>query len=249
MRESFLVNRHLKELNPLQFGQEDCPPGHSFGPAIRKYTLIHYVRAGKGTFYKGGKAYPVSAGEAFIILPGEVTTYTADEREPWKYRWIGFDGELSEKFAELPPVVSVSDSCFDTFDQVLSHTGGVEYYLAGQLFHLLAELLQGAKHRNHYVRRVQDYIKISYMREIRVEQIAESLNVDRRYLSRIFKEKTGKTIQEYLISVRMEEACRLLSEGYRVNEAALLCGYPDVCNFSKMFKRTYSVSPAYYKKM
>ncbi len=248
MRESMLVNRHLRELNPLQFGQEDCAPGHSFGPCIRKYTLIHYVRQGKGTLYKGGKAYPVTAGEAFIILPGEVTTYTADETDPWQYRWIGFDGELSGKFAELPAVVSVSDVCFDSYDHVIAHAGVIEYYLAGQLFRLLSELSHGAKHHNHYVRRVQDYIKTSYMRELRVEQIAASLNLDRRYLSRIFKEKTGQTIQEYIIFIRMEEACRLLSEGYRVNEAARLCGYTDTCNFSKMFKRIYSVSPAFYCK-
>ena len=82
------------------------------------------------------------------------------------------------------------------------------------------------------------------MNEIRVEQIAENLNLDRRYLSRLFKQKMGQTIQEYLIIVRMDEAKRYLAEGRSVSETATLCGYTDTCNFSKMFKRVCGISPA-----
>ena len=247
MREHILINRHFQDLNPLNCGQEACESGHSFGPAIRKYTLIHYVSKGKGILYKAGREYPVRAGEAFIILPGEVTTYTADLEDPWNYHWIGFDGELSRRFAELPPVVKLTSGFFGDVDDIWESGGVPEYFLAGQLFHHLFELLSGIKHHNHYVRQVSDYIKTSYMREIRVEQIAENLNLDRRYLSRLFKEKTGQTIQEYLICVRMEEARRLLAEGHSVAETALLCGYPDACNFSKMFKRICGISPTEWK--
>jgi AraC-like DNA-binding protein len=85
-----------------------------------------------------------------------------------------------------------------------------------------------------------------YMQEVRVERIAAQMNLDRRYLSRIFKEKTGKSIQEYLISDRIEEAKRCLSRGLTVSEAAILSGYEDVCNFSKMFKSRVGVSPSSY---
>lgn len=35
----------------------------------------------------------LSAGDAFLIPPAEVTYYQADEREPWSYAWVGFDGK------------------------------------------------------------------------------------------------------------------------------------------------------------
>lgn len=82
----FLTNRNLQDLNPLVAGEEYCAPGHSFGPAIRRYTLIHYVVSGRGSLYARGGKYPVEAGQAFLILPGEVTTYTADWEQPWHYR-------------------------------------------------------------------------------------------------------------------------------------------------------------------
>ncbi|MBQ7347944.1 MAG: AraC family transcriptional regulator [Clostridia bacterium] len=246
MNEFIYVNRHFKDLNPLFFGFEDCMPGHSFGPYIRNYTLIHYVSAGKGTVYKYGNAYPVHAGEAFLIHPDEIVTYTADIQEPWRYQWIAFDGELSKKFAELPPVIQFPAGIIREI-LLLGDTPMREYLVAGQLFHLYAELFGGKKGHNHYVRRVKDHIRALYMQPLRVEEIADKMNLDRRYLSRLFKEKTGQTIQDYLISVRMEEAQHRLEQGFSVEEAAHLCGYEDSSNFSKMFKRRFGISPAYWK--
>jgi AraC-like DNA-binding protein len=97
------------------------------------------------------------------------------------------------------------------------------------------------------VRRVKDFIRAAYMQNIRVEQIAETMNLDRRYLSRLFKEKTGQSVKEYLSDVRMEEAKRYLKTGVSVTECAHLTGYDDVCNFSKMFKKHTGISPRRFK--
>jgi len=248
IKNYLFVNHNFKDLNPVIYGWEKCLPGHTFGPSVRTYTLIHYVEKGKGTLYKGGEAYTVSEGEAFVILPHEVTTYTADEEDPWQYRWIGFDGELSGRVSELSPVIKVSNNAFpsvpDTYEGTPDMLG---YSLAAQLFAFYGEVFYRDKHSNHYVRKVIDYINSSYMLEVRVEEIADSLSLDRRYLSRLFKQKMGRTVQDYIISVRMEAARRHLSEGRGVSETATLCGYTDVCNFSKMFKRVYGVSPKSWK--
>jgi AraC-like DNA-binding protein len=62
-------------------------------------------------------------------------------------------------------------------------------------------------------------------------------------LSRLFKEHTGSTIQEYLIHTRMEAADQYLRQGYAVQEAAALSGYRDVPNFSRMYKAHYGTAP------
>lgn len=249
MPEVLLTNRHFSDLNPLFFGREECKSGHAFGPAIRKYTLIHYVERGCGILCKGGKEYVVRAGEMFIILPDEVTFYKADDNDPWVYRWIGFDGAASEVFANIAPVVAVKDEYFPKVDVKNEDEPLLEYVLAAALFTLAAKVASMSVGRSsEYVRKVKDYIKSSYMRTIRVEEIADSLNLDRRYLSRIFKSETGRTVQDYIISVRMKEAKRLLDEGYGVCETASFCGYPDYSNFSKLFKRECGVSPVNWKK-
>ena len=244
--DHILINRHFTDLNPILFGHHHCPAGHTYGPAVRKYVLIHHVIKGKGIVIKEKQTYRVGAGEAFLILPGEVVTYSADLNDPWYYEWVGFDGALSAKFAELPTVIPFSSGVIQEMIS-LADIPMREYRVAGLLFRLYAELFETKSTRHHYVRRVQDHIHALYMQPLRVEEIAEKMNLDRRYLSRLFKQKTGQTIQDYIVSVRMEEAKSKLLQGFSVEEAAQLCGYEDASNFSKMFKRRFGVSPLYWK--
>lgn len=241
-----LINRHFADLNPIDLGYEYCLPGKSFGPTSRNYTLIHYVVSGKGKIIKKSGAYEASEGQAFLIRPGEVSTYIADANDPWYYQWIAFDGTLSEKFVDLDHVISfpkgLIQEMLDTEGKNLQ-----EYRVAALLFKMYIELFEGKKSYHHYVRRVQDHIRAAYMYPLRVEEIACKMNLDRRYLSRMFKERTGRTIQEYLIEVRIEESKKLLEQGFSVEQSAQMCGYDDACNFSKMFKRKVGISPIYWK--
>jgi len=246
VHEMMISNQHFDDLNPLLFGRMKCVPGYHFGPAIRNYVLIHYVESGCGVLYKNNRSYPVHKGQAFIILKGEITSYVADRSEPWEYRWIGFDGKLSSKYSTLPSVLDIHDSIFPNVTE--KQEGFTEYVLASQLFRMTAELFADENHANQHIRRVKNYIKHAYMNNITVEQIAASIPLDRRYLTRIFKRETGMTVQEYIISIRMKNACDLLEKGKSVVETAMLCGYTDTCNFSKMFKRTYGVSPGEYRR-
>lgn len=244
MYNLLLTNCGLHDLNPVDAGYEQCKPTQSFGPYVRTYTLIHYVRSGKGVFYARGHAYPVTAGQAFLILPGEMTTYTADKSDPWNYCWIGFDGGLSADFSKLDPVLILPESLFAPLMQITPGEATPEYRLAAMLFTLYDRLLGNSAIENQHVRRVETFIQSNYMLPIRVEEIAQKLNLNRRYLGRLFKAHTGKTIQEYLIDIRMETAALHLHKGCSVTEAARLCGYEDVTNFSKMYKHRFGHPPS-----
>ena len=98
--ESAVAPGWWHSLVPLNYGYEACSPGHSFGPAVRHYHLLHYVLEGEGTFYKGDRAYPVEAGDVFVILPEELTTYRGSVETPWTYVWVGFRGEETPDFLE-----------------------------------------------------------------------------------------------------------------------------------------------------
>ena len=242
-KKLLLTNRHLQDLNPIVAGAQRCLPSHKFGPYIRSYTLIHYVIAGKGTFYARGNVFQVTAGQAFLILPGEVTTYEADQKEPWHYCWVGFDGAMTRRFAELPPVFSMDETLFLNIYPPEDYKGRPEYWVTGGLHRLYGELFPTAQTGNVHVQRTENLIRTAYMEPITVEGIARALNLDRRYLSRLFKTHTGKTVQQCLICVRMEEARRYLSQGRSVQDTATLCGYEDVSNFSKMYKKHFGISP------
>ena len=85
--------RHQSYLNVYFCGSENCSPRHAYGPAVRPHYLLHVILNGRGIYQYKGQTYSLSAGDAFLILPGEVTYYQADEAEPWSYAWVGFDGK------------------------------------------------------------------------------------------------------------------------------------------------------------
>ena len=245
----FLTNRHLQDLNPLLAGTHECDPGYGTQPAIRKHVLIHYVFRGKGTLFINNTPYPVKQGQAFLITPGTLAHYQADTEDPWYYGWIGFDGALGARFAELPPVFSLPEEVFRRILRNTNDPSVTEYRMASELFRLYALLFSDPTRLNPHVRQVENYIRSSYMHPIRVEHIAQQLNLDRRYLSRLFKEKTGLSMQQYLLNVRMDEATNYLRQGYSVKECAHMVGYEDVSNFSKLYKRHFGTSPAHHKKV
>lgn len=247
MYECVLKNRHFEDLNPILFGEEECIPGHSFGPKAREYTLIHFVTKGHGTFLIDGVSYSVGPGQAFIIPPDTVTTYTADLQNPWIYYWVGFDGRLSRQFNELSPIVEYRTNWAREMLRLERDWSTLEYHVTSILFLMYSEWFAEKKEKCDYVRSVCDYINAKYIEDISVEMIATEINLDRRYLSRIFKQKKGKTIQEYIIWVRIEKAKRFLNQGRTVTEAARLTGYNNVNNFSKMFKKQTGVRPGNWK--
>ena len=91
------------DINPVQFGYENCQPSHHFGPALRTYWLLHYVVRGKGVFKIEGREYTVKVGNIFVIPPFIETYYEADKDEPWEYIWVGFttSGEFDFGFSNV----------------------------------------------------------------------------------------------------------------------------------------------------
>lgn len=242
-----IESKNFADFIPVDFGYENCEKSYSFGPNIRNYYLIHYIKSGCGTFHSPHGSFPVKAGQAFLICPDEICTYTADSENPWTYIWIGFRGNLSENFKKLSPVFSADGTIFEEALTAFSLDSCVEEFLVSIIFKLYCSLFSGKTSPNH-VERAKGYINSFYMRIENVSEISKHLNIDRKYLARIFKAETGITLQQYLIDKRLFEAKKLLSIGYSVNDTAFMTGYRDSFNFSKSFKKNIGISPIKFKK-
>ncbi len=239
-----ILNKHFRELNPLVAGWQNCSPGYSYGPFIRDFYVIHYILSGKGKFKNSNGTFALGAGEYFIIRADELTFYQADEKDPWSYIWIGFDGSLSSRFDSIPDVGKFSDEQFFldikfTEDDIPKY----EEFLTGKLFLLYAQFCRDEKESVKHIYKVKNFIKRNYMSDISVEDIAKNLGVNRIYLSRAFKEEFGASIMQYIVSVRMNHAKHFLESGYSVAEVAEMVGYSDGFGFSKMFKKHFGISP------
>jgi len=242
-----LENKNLASIYPVEFGHEKCLPKHFFGPYIRRYYLIHYIVEGTGTFENPNGTYHLKKGQAFLIRPGEVCTYYADDTTPWEYIWIGLSGKLAQKFDSCSDVFEPDTSIFLEMLKAEKYVNLAQEYLTGVAFKLYCDIFNENK-KIDYTGRVTNYINTNYMHNIKVSDISNLLNLDRKYLSRIFKSKMNMSIQEYLTYTRMTEAKRLLEEGYNVAESAHMTGYNDYIVFSKAYKKYYGFSPMETKK-
>lgn len=96
---------------------------------------------------------------------------------------------------------------------------------------------------------VYDYIAKNFDKDITLDVLADKLNISRSYLSRYFKEKTGEYFVDYVNSVRIEEAKKLLLRpDIRIQDAAQIAGYQNINSFNRMFKKFTGFTPSEYRK-
>lgn len=97
------------------------------------------------------------------------------------------------------------------------------------------------------IHEAKNYIAEHY-RDCTLEDVALHVNLSAGYLSKIFKEKSGKGFQDYLLEYRMQKACELLDDiHFKSYEVAYYVGYSNPKNFSRAFKAYYGKTPKEYR--
>lgn len=105
-----------------------------------------------------------------------------------------------------------------------------------------------AKHANTIHRCIR-HISTHYAEHLTLEETAGVVSLSPDYLSRIFKQETGTTFNQYLNNIRIVKAKELIRHSaLRLTDISQLVGYDDQSYFTKVFKRTTGISPNEYRK-
>ena len=95
------------------------------------------------------------------------------------------------------------------------------------------------------VQRVQDYIGKHYQEEIKLKQLADMVGMTE---VRFFKLRTGKNLSDYIIDLRLGYATRLLVDStMAVAEICYECGFNNLSNFNRIFKKKKGCSPKEFR--
>ena len=98
------------------------------------------------------------------------------------------------------------------------------------------------------VRQVLIHVDTNLSGNLSLNALAKLLCVNPSYLSTVFKKETGYTLTEYVTGKRIEYAVFLLnSTKMQIQTIAQYCGIPDICYFTKTFKKKIGKSPSEYR--
>jgi len=149
------------------------------------------------------------------------------------------------------------DTLFDNLARTLcGRRQGFEVSVIAQLLSILSSLFHGVNdqpggsvaHTDH-VERALGFIASHYHQHITVAGIAAHLGLHRSYFSELFHRATGSTVQDYLVTYRMERAKELLTHtGDSVSEIANSVGYVNYFSFLKGFKAATGSTPSEYRE-
>jgi len=96
---------------------------------------------------------------------------------------------------------------------------------------------------------VFEYAIEFYDQNITLEEVAEKANMSKNAFCRYFKKRTNKTFFQFLIEIRIENACKILHNKKDISIASIseLCGFQDIANFNRKFKELKGLSPSQYR--
>ena len=96
------------------------------------------------------------------------------------------------------------------------------------------------------VRLVREYLHAHYSKNVSIEELTGLAYLNRAYLIRSFKKMVGLTPYAYLLQVRVEQAKKLLVQGFTPAQAAVEVGFTDQSHLNRHFKAITGLTPGRY---
>jgi AraC-like DNA-binding protein len=111
---------------------------------------------------------------------------------------------------------------------------------------------EGPEESNFLSRRVDkvmDFMMAHFQREISLAEVAAIANMSEVSFCKFFKRRTGLTFVECLLDIRLGHATRLLlNTTQTVSEIAYQCGFNNISNFNRYFKRRKNCTPSMFRE-
>ena len=243
-----------------------------------KYFELVYVLRGKATRKLSDDMVPVSAGDYYVANPRSAHGYE-NLQNLEVIHCLFYPEHIHQALKDCPSISSllsnrilrfgvpmdipIADRVFHDSDGSVRRiiksmekeyaerrTGYMEMlrcYLTQALVH--AARASETPFSHEAVTKVMEHLKSHYAETLSLDTLSQLVDYTPQYLSNLFSNEVGMSIQEFLQRLRMEEACKLLTNTtLSMAEVAAAVGYQDTRYFSKIFRRYQVMSPKEYRK-
>ena len=257
-----------------QMGEVCYEPGYIVAPHVQWCFEITYVISGTGSHEVNGNKYNVKAGDLFLTPKGSMHKISAITN--LRYLFIGFDiaesasgddiAVLRAFYNDSPHnVIKGSSEIMTVFQKCLG-----EYYSNESCFHSMIEsyLVQlltvvyrtytSINNTRYLVDSQVNHVGLSLYSVLlyidnnaenikNISELSKTLGYSSCYLSHVFKNRMGITLQQYLCQKKIEESIKLIeSKKQTITSVSQRLGFASPQSFSKTFKRIKGVCPKQY---
>lgn len=240
-----------------------------FPAHFHEYYVIGFIEEGQRSLICKGEQYIINPGDVLLFNPFDTHSCEQIDGKTLDYRCINVTSEIMKKV-----VFHISgEECLPYFNQNvlfqselvdslralhLNISQGESELKKEELFLcLLEELIQ--KHSNLVTRApvaeaafemkaVCTYLEGNYTNTITLNDLSAFSGWSKYHLLRTFTKKIGLSPNSYLETIRVNHAKKLLEQGIKPIEVALLTGFSDQSYLTKCFKKQVGLTPKQYTR-
>ena len=229
--------------------------------------IVHMIE-GHATAFVDSVPFEINTGDLLVVFPNKIHRFE-DEAGKNKYDLFIINPNLAPDLAQRiatenpqnpviksinnnPRIMALISILRDSKSLTNEHN---QVLLRGYLTAFFAEILEMLPMRgtnpeeNQAIRSIVKYCSRNFTKELSLSLLEEELHLSKYYISHLFGEKLGISFNDYVNSLRISEACRLLRmSDMNITEIAGASGFGTIRTFNRSFIKQMGTSPSEYRK-
>jgi AraC-type DNA-binding domain-containing proteins len=264
----------LNEIRTVCFDTELNIEAYNFKGVMQKfpnhfhdYYVIGFVERGKRNLYCKNKQFIVETGDLILFNPGDIHTCEQIDDEALDYRCINIQEDVMKKITleitgkeylpSFKEVILFHNELVSSLRELhLMIMEEEKNLIKEELFLFIIEQLireysniiseENTKEANNEIKTACDYLENNYMENVTLNQLSNLTGLSKYYLLHSFTKQKGISPYNYLQTIRISKAKKLLEEGVSPIEVAFKTGFTDQSHFTNFFKKLIGLTPKQY---
>lgn len=260
-----------------QIGDLCCSAGYEVDEHVQWCYEISYIVSGSGTFIVDGERFEVSRNQVVLNRPGQRHQIISSTADPLRYVYVGFYfSESHPDYKFYHDIRKLFDSLLhfstldtnniyrffcDSFSEIISGDTMMLEMLKTYVSQIIVNAYRDFCHdtRNSYrqarhtrseeqiVYSILNYIESNSYNVNELSNMAAALGYSYPYLSQLFSNKMGCSIQSYSRKKLFEQIVDMIKDNRSFSDIAATVGYSSLGSFSRAFTNYFGVSPKQYR--
>ena len=234
------------------------------------HKIIVFI-SGKVTYHIEGKAYHLKPRDILLVSQGAIHKPEIDPSVPYEryifwirddlscqelntcfqkandrsFNLVRADSALQERLKDLLPEIEQTLQNKHFGDTVLRNALFTQFMIYINRIFLRTSSSPDKKtySSDTQVEQLLKYINRNLSENLSIDQLANRFFFSKYHMMRKFKEETGYTIHNYIVSKRLLHARSLISQGMPIMKAAQMSGFRDYTTFVRAYKKQFGTVP------